>query len=37
MGRKTVNKFEEGTIAFKKGTEFRLFDVKLPNSVTVTY
>jgi len=37
MGRKTVNKFEEATIAFKKGTEFRLFDVKLPNSVTVTY
>jgi len=37
MGRKPSNKFQETTIAFKKGTEFRLFDVKLPNSVIVTY
>ena len=37
MGRKTKNIFEETTIAFKKGTEHRLFDVKLPFSVKVTF
>jgi hypothetical protein len=37
MGRKTSNQFVEGTIAAKKGTEHLVFDVKLPNSVKVTY
>jgi len=37
MGRKPSNKFQETTIAFKKGTEFRLFDVKLPFSSKVTF
>ena len=37
LGRKPSNIFQEATIAFKKDTKFRLFDVKLPNSVTVTY
>jgi len=37
LGRKPSNKFQETTIAFKKGTEFRLFDVKLPFSSKVTF
>ena len=37
MGRKTANQFMEGTIASEKGTEHKVYDVKLPNSVKVTY
>jgi len=37
LGRKPKNSFIEGTIAFKKGTEHKVFDVKLPLSVKVTY
>ena len=37
MGRKPKNSFIEGTIAFKKGTEHKVYDVKLPSSVMVTY
>jgi len=37
MGRKPSNNFQEMTIELKKGTEFRLFDVKLPLSCKVTF
>jgi len=37
LGRKPSNIFQEATIAFKKGTGFRLFDVKLPLSSKVTF
>jgi len=37
LGRKPSNIFQEATIAFKKGTKFRLFDVKLPFSSKVTF
>lgn len=37
MGRKPKSSFIEGTIAYKKGTEHKVFDVKLPFSVKVTY
>ncbi len=37
MGRKPKSSFVEGTIAYKKGTEHKVFDVKLPFSVKVTY
>ena len=37
MGRKPKSSFIEGTIAYKKGTEHKVFNVKLPFSVKVTY
>jgi len=37
MGRKAENRFIDGTIAFQKGTEHKVFYVKLPFSVKVTY
>jgi len=37
MGRKAENRFIDGTIAFQKGTEHKVFDVKLPFSVKVIY
>ena len=37
MGRKPSNSFQEQTIEFKKGTEYRLFDVKLPCISKVTF
>jgi len=37
VGRKPKNSFVEGTIAFKKGTDLKIYDVKLPFSVKVTY
>jgi len=37
MGRKTANRFMEGNIASEKGTEHKVYDVKLPTSVKVTY
>jgi len=37
VGRKPKNRFVEGTIAFEKGTELKIYDVKLPFSVKVTY
>jgi len=37
VGRKPKSSFIEGTIAYKKGTEHKVFDVKLPFSVKVTY
>ncbi len=37
MGRKPKSSFIQGTIAYKKGTEHKVFDVKLPYSVKVTY
>jgi len=37
VGRKPKSSFIEGTIAYKKGTEHKIFDVKLPFSVKVTY
>jgi len=37
MGRKPSNKFQETSIEFKKGTEFRLFDVKFPLLSKVTF
>ena len=37
VGRKPKNSFVEGTIAFEKGTEHKIYDVKLPFSVKVTY
>jgi len=37
LGRKPSNIFQETSIAFKKGTEFRLFDVKLLLSSKVTF
>lgn len=36
MGRKPKNKFIETSLAFKEGTEFRLYDVKIPFVYTVT-
>ena len=37
LGRKPVNTFQETSVEFKKGTEFRLFNVKSPFSSTVTF
>jgi len=37
VGRKPKNSFVEGTIAFEKGTELKIYEVKLPFSVKVTY
>jgi len=37
MGRNRKNKFEVTSIAFKKGTEFELNQVKVPFFVNVTY
>ena len=37
MGRKTEKTHQETSIAFKPGTEFRLFEVELPYSVKVTF
>jgi len=37
MGRKPSNIYQETSIALQKGTEFRLFDVKLPLSCKVTF
>ena len=37
MGRKPSNSYQEQTIEFKKGTEYRSFDVKLPCLSKVTF
>lgn len=37
MARKTKNKSEEFTLAFRKGTESRLYDIELPFAVNVTF
>jgi len=37
MGRKPINTFEETSFGFKKGTEYRMFDVKIPFSSMVTH
>jgi len=37
MGGKPSNSFQEQTIEFQKGTEYRLFDVKLPCLSKVTF
>ena len=37
MGRKPSNSFQEMTVELKKGTEFRMFDVKLPLSCKVIF
>ena len=37
MGRKPSNSYQEQTIEFKKGTEYRSFDVKLPSLSKVTF
>ncbi len=37
MGRKPSNAFQQQTIEFKEGTEYRLFDVKLPCLSKVTF
>ena len=37
MGRKPKSSFIEGTIAYEKGTDLKVYDVKLPFSVKVTY
>jgi hypothetical protein len=36
LGRKPKNKFIETSIAFQKGTEFRLYDVKVPFVYSIT-
>ena len=37
MARRPKNKFQESTIAFKKGTEFKLYEVSSPFATKVTY
>lgn len=37
MGRKPSNTFEDTSLALQQGTEFRMFDVKLPFSCKVTF